>query len=83
MELHKTWRLVFDNTADRQFAKLETVVQKRILNFLATILKSPNPKAKALQMNGNMRAFWRFRVGTHRIICRFEDAEMIIIAVTA
>ncbi len=81
MALNKTWRLIFDNTADRQFAKLDAVVQKRILNFFETVLHSPNPKTKALQMSGNMRSFWRFRIGTHRVICRFEDAELIIVAV--
>ena len=24
---------------------------------------------------------WRFRIGTHRVICRFEDTELIIVAV--
>jgi mRNA interferase RelE/StbE len=81
MALNKTWALIFDNTADRQFSKLDAPVQKRILNFFGTVLKSPNPKSKALQMSGNMRAFWRFRIGSHRVICRFEDAELIIVAV--
>lgn len=81
MALSKPWRLIFDHTADRQFSKLDTPVQKRILNFFETVLKSPNPKSKALQMTGNMRAFWRFRIGSHRVICRFEDEELIIVAV--
>jgi mRNA interferase RelE/StbE len=28
-----------------------------------------------------MKSFWRYRIGDHRVICRFEDNEMIILAV--
>ncbi len=81
MALNKPWRLIFDHTADRQFAKLDSPIQTRILNYFETVLKSPNPKSKALQMSGTMRAFWRFRIGSHRVVCRFEDAELVILAV--
>ena len=81
MKLNKSWRLIFEPTASRQLLKLDATVQKRILNYLETILKSPNPKSNALQMSGTMRAFWRFRIGSHRVVCRFEDAELVILAV--
>ena len=42
MKLNKSWRLIFEPTASRQLLKLDATVQKRILNYLETILKSPN-----------------------------------------
>lgn len=81
MALNKPWRLIFEPTASRQLLKLDSPIQKRILNYFETVLKSPNPKSKALQMSGNMRTFWRFRIGSHRVVCRFEDAELVIVAV--
>lgn len=80
MTLNKQWRLIFDNTADHQFVKLDKPVQKRILTFFEKILKTPNPKNAAVQMSGNMRSLWRYRVGNYRIICHFEDDEFIILA---
>jgi mRNA interferase RelE/StbE len=75
------WKLIFDTTADRHFTKLDTAVKKRILDFFERTLQLPNPKAKAVQLSGNKKAFWRYRIGDYRVICRFEDNEMIIVAV--
>ena len=30
---------------------------------------------------GNIKVFWRYRVGHYRIICPIEDEELIIVAV--
>jgi mRNA interferase RelE/StbE len=81
MTLSKNWRLIFDETAERQFAKLDKPVRKRIFQFIDDILVLPNPKAKALQMTGHRCAFFRYRVGDYRLICRFEDSDLVIICV--
>jgi mRNA interferase RelE/StbE len=81
MELNKTWRIVFDNTADKQFSKLDKVAKERINDFLKRTVESENPKATAVQMAGNMSQFWRYRVGDYRIICSFEENELIILLV--
>ena len=81
MVLNKTWRLIFNPVADRQFTKLEKQLQKRILDFFEDLLRLPNPKSKALPLKGNIQNFWRFRIGDYRVICRFEDDEMLIVAV--
>ena len=81
MKLNKSWKLIFDSTADRQFSKLDIVAKKRIFEFFERILESANPKAKAEPLSGNKKSFWRYRIGDYRVICRFEDTEMIIVAV--
>lgn len=81
MTLRKKWSFVFDHTADKQFAKLDQNTKVRILHFFERVLQSPNPKTKALQMTGNKKDFWRYRIGSYRVICRFEDEAMIIVAV--
>jgi mRNA interferase RelE/StbE len=81
MTLRKKWSFIFDHTADKQFAKLDHNTQTRILHFFGRVLQSPNPKTQALQMVGNKKDFWRYRIGSYRVICRFEDEAMIIVAV--
>jgi len=77
----KVWQFIFDKTADKQFARLDKTIQKRIIQATQKIIQSPNPKALAKQLTGSKAQFWRYRVGTHRIIVRFEDLNLIILAV--
>ncbi len=81
MALNKQWRLIFNKTADRQFQRLESPIQGRILHYFDKILQEPNPKAKALPMKGNKSSFHRYRIGQYRIVCYFEDKDMVIVAV--
>jgi mRNA interferase RelE/StbE len=75
----KTWKLVFEATAEKQLAKLPYAIRKRILDFLEKVHLSDNPKRTALQMTGHRRMFWRYRIGDYRVICRFEEQEMVIV----
>lgn len=81
MALNNQWSLIFDQTADRQFSKLEKSVQIRILHFFERVIKSQNPKETALQMTGNRKSFYRYRIGDYRVICRIEERELVIVAV--
>ena len=81
MKSNNHWSIIFDHTAEKQFAKLEKSVQTRILHFFERVIKSQNPKDKALQMTGNHKDFYRYRIGDYRVICRFEDDELLILAV--
>ncbi len=77
----KVWQFIFDKTADKQFARLDKPIQRRIIQATQKILNAPNPKSLAKQLTGSKAQFWRYRVGTHRIIVRFEDQHLIILAV--
>ncbi len=75
------WRFVFDDTAERQFSRLDKAVQTRIIRYVEKIEKSQNPKSLATQLTGHKTQFWRYRVGDYRIVVRFENHDMIILAV--
>lgn len=77
----KVWQFIFDKTADKQFARLDKPIQIRIMQATEKIIQSPNPKSLAKQLTGSKAQFWRYRVGTHRMIVRFEDKNLIILAV--
>ena len=77
----KGWQFIFDKTADKQFARLDKPIQRRIIQASQKIINAPNPKALAKQLTGSKAQFWRYRFGTYRIIVRFEDMNLIILAV--
>ncbi|MDV0824807.1 type II toxin-antitoxin system RelE family toxin [Klebsiella quasipneumoniae] len=43
------------------------------------MLEDPRDAGKAL--TGNLRTYWRYRVGDYRVICEIRDAELVIVAV--
>lgn len=42
-------------------------------------LEDPRDAGKAL--TGNLRTYWRYRVGDYRVICEIRDTELVIVAV--
>lgn len=59
---------------------LEADVRARLGQFLATgVAKNPRRIGKAL--DGKLKGFWRYRIGTYRILCRIEDARLRVVVV--
>ncbi len=80
MVLNKKWSVEFSEKAEKQLTKLDKVIQKQITDYLKKILILPNPRARGEQMKGNLRSYWRYRVGDYRILCQIKD-DIITISV--
>ena len=70
------WTVRVTAAAEKQLAKLDRPVQRRILNFLEAIARS-SPRAKGKAMQGDARA-WRYRIGDYRVICDLVDSQHVI-----
>jgi mRNA interferase RelE/StbE len=80
MTLLKKWQFVFSDTAEKQFSKFDKPIQKQIISGIEKIVSSPNPKSLSTQLKGTKQQFFRFRIGDYRIIVRFKDKELVILA---
>jgi mRNA interferase RelE/StbE len=81
MTLNKNWSYELTDSAKREFGKLDKPIQKQVTRFFDSIIKTPNPRVKGSALKGNLRQYWRYRVGDYRIVCRMEDAVLVIIVV--
>jgi len=75
------WKIEFSAEADRELGKLDKPQAKRILKFLQErVAKLDNPRSigKALQ-GARFGEFWRYRVGDYRLICKIEDARVVVL----
>jgi mRNA interferase RelE/StbE len=71
----------FSADAVRELSKLDKQNSTRILKFLhERIAKLDNPRSigKALQ-GARFGEFWRYRVGDFRLICKIEDARLVVL----
>ena len=75
------WKIEISHGADQALSKLDPQHAKRILKFLrdrVAPLGNPRSIGKALK-GSDLGEFWRYRVGDYRIICRIEDARLVVL----
>ena len=68
------WEIRYSNRALKQLHKLDMNMKSRIVNFMDTrVAPLDNPRVRAEPLSGNWAGFWRYRVGSHRVICDIQD----------
>ena len=40
-----------------------------------------NPRIKGRSLVGNLKNYWRYRIGDYRLITKIDDSKLIIIAI--
>jgi mRNA interferase RelE/StbE len=76
------WTIEFDERAQRELAKLDRPIAKRIWRFLEDrIASSDDPRAFGKPLQHNLAGKWRYRVGDYRILCNIEDDNLIVLVV--
>ncbi len=69
---------VFSSKAQKDFKKLDISIQKRIKTFTQEIENLENPRGKGKALTGDLKGFWRYRIGDYRLVCEILDNELII-----
>lgn len=76
------YKVIFDKTAERQLNKLDIFQQKIIVNWiLKNLANSSDPRSSGKSLKGNLKNYWRYRVGDYRIIADINDDEVKIIII--
>lgn len=74
------WQIKLSQTAEKQLAKLDRQVSRRIILFLrerVATLTDPRSIGEALK-GGDVGEFWKYRVGDWRLICEIRDKQILI-----
>lgn len=77
------WRVELDPAAERELAKLDQSVARRILKFLhdrVAILDDPRSIGQALK-GSRLGEFWKHRVGDYRVISHIEDSALRVLVI--
>lgn len=76
------WSVEFNDTAKREFRKLDRLWQRKILDYLEdeiAPLTDPHSRGKAL--TGDKQGLWRYRIGDYRAICSIDHDALLILVV--
>ena len=74
------WQISFTPKAKKELEKLDTSAAKKILHFLRERL-APDPTALGGHLKGSLREFWRWRVGSYRVLARIEKVQLLVLGV--
>jgi mRNA interferase RelE/StbE len=76
------WTVSFEPRAEKELGKLDRSMQKRIVSFLRDRVEGgSDPRSSGKPLRGEKADLWRYRVGDYRIICRIQDAYLMVLVV--
>jgi mRNA interferase RelE/StbE len=74
------WTIEYDPRVEKDFRKLDTAIQKEILDYMDTrIATSENPRAYGKPLRHAMKGLWRYRVQDYRIVCDIQDERLVVL----
>jgi len=76
------WKVEFSDAAVKALRKIDPQAAKRILRFIRErILTADDPRAHGKALQGELRTYWRYRIGPYRLICHIEDEALRILVI--
>ena len=73
------YKLTFDAKALKALGKLDKPIAKRISSWLKENLANcENPRQFGEPLVGDMKGFWKYRIGDYRILADINDGIKII-----
>jgi len=75
------YRLLTTSEFDKQFKKLYRSVQITVNKWIQNhLVNTEDPYATGKALVGNLKGYWRYRIGSYRLLVKINDDELIIIA---
>jgi len=75
------YTLEWERRAEKEFRKLDKLTQRQIQKFLNEVAESDNPRQNGYGLKYELSGFWRYDIGSYRVICEIEDEILVVVAV--
>ena len=75
------YKVVLDNKAELDFAKLDKAIQQRIFKYLQKIQERDDPRSLGEPLQENLSAYWKYRVGDYRLIVHINDEVLVVLMI--
>ena len=73
------YKVSLDRKAEEDFSKLDKAVQRRLFKYMKRIEEREDPRTLGEQLQENLSAYWKFRVGDYRLIAEIIDDRVIVL----
>lgn len=69
------YRVLFEKNAEKQLKKLDISQQRMLMAWIEkNLVNAENPRILGKPLKGNLKDYWRYRVGNYRIIADIDDS---------
>ena len=76
------YRFYTSSEFDKQFKMLDPSVQRTVNKWIqAHLINTVDPYASGKALLGNLKGYWRCRIGSYRLLVKIEDDRFVIIAI--
>ena len=76
------YSLITTSDFDKAFRKLDRPVQIMISKWIHKHLDNcDDPRAFGKGLSGNLKGWWRYRIGNYRLFVEIKDEELVIVAI--
>ena len=73
------WTIEIAPEAERQLAKLDRQVARRIVRFMhERVAPLADPRSIGIALQGQKHAIWRYRVGDYRVLAQIFPDRIIV-----
>lgn len=74
------WRIEFDEGFADDLKKVGHADLVRIKKFLDKLqIECSDPRQRGEPYSANLAGFWKYRIGSYRLICKIENKEVVIL----
>jgi len=74
------YNVVYTKKAIKSLKKIDRAQQKLIISWIKkNLVNSKNPKALGKSLKGDLKEYWRYRIGNYRILADIDHHEIKII----
>lgn len=78
------YKLLFNKKVLKTLKKLDANDRKIIINWLEkNIDNSSDPRQFGKSLKGNLKEYWRYRIGKYRVIVLINDNELCVLTIDA
>ena len=76
------YTLITTSDFDKAFKSLDRSVQIMVSKWIHKHLYDcDNPRAFGKGLSGDLKGWWRYRIGIYRLLVEIKDTELIIVAI--
>lgn len=76
------WAVELADEAVKAIDRLDNPTRQRIQQFIAQrLMNTDNPRQAGKALTGRYTGLWRYRIGGYRLVCRIEDARLVVLVV--
>jgi mRNA interferase RelE/StbE len=75
------WVLLTSSDFDKSMRKLDLPVAARVKEYLENVCELNDPRSRGKALTGNLVGYWRYRIGSYRVLVTIRDEVLVVVAI--